>query len=153
MFIGDYYESDGCVRCPPCIREFCNCEGKPDGLNVHDAKLWTQHYVICYKDRCIGEYTCPIVDEMQQYFSPVYNACVGKFRIPPQYGGLMPNCTGKANGKYPNEFDMCRYYTECAWGQFVRSVLCPDWQKYDELLKECTHSPTNMCVCNKVTGW
>ena len=146
LFPGGY--STCGAYCGPCRAP--SCEGNPDGVNMYDGRPWTSWYTICYKERLVTELTCPVDNRVQlpQIYSPELHGCVTIDRIPPEHGGQMPNCTGKEDGRYPNEYGKCDFYTECKWGHFIRSVKCDMGKAFDEVLRECTKSPKNTCTCD-----
>lgn len=49
------YEKNLCLdpyeKCTPCPERLPSCVGLPDGDNVFAGKIWSQHYVVCYKNR------------------------------------------------------------------------------------------------------
>lgn len=54
-----------------------------------------QDYKICYKERLVGVGSCKIWFEL-----PYNGECTSRLYIPILKGGLMPSCTGKADGIY-----------------------------------------------------
>lgn len=78
------------AHCIPCDVRFPNCDGKPDGMAPHEAKLWSPYFTICYKQRTMGEETCPPDGNGQtQFFHPSLNLCVSLELIPKSHGGLL----------------------------------------------------------------
>ncbi|KAH3820314.1 hypothetical protein DPMN_122060 [Dreissena polymorpha] len=134
------YRRNGCVaaHCIPCNVQFGKCEGKPNGLAPHEAKLWSPYYVVCYKDRTVEHNTCKADESGRtQLFHPDFNQCVPLDMIPRDHGGMMPECETKLDGLYPDVSGRCDRYVHCKGGKYAGTVKCAVGEVFDFTRAAC----------------
>ena len=152
---GDYKRNQCPVaHCIPCNVRFPSCQGLANGMNPHEIKRWSPYYVMCYEDRMVSEKLCPAdKDGRTQLFHPDAKACVSLDLIPQEHGGMMPECSGKPDGFYPDAFGRCSQYTACKGGQFQNFVYCMKGEVYDEFMEVCTVVEKACGACGQRTNW
>jgi len=140
-------------HCIPCYIRFPSCEGLPNGQNPHLSKPWSPYYVMCYDSRMVKESLCPAdKDGRTQLFHPEVKACVGLDMIPKEHGGMMPDCRGKPDGFYPDDFGRCTQYTACKGGEFLNYVKCMGGEVYDALMEVCMEPELACGACGQRTN-
>lgn len=139
IFSGDYRRNQCPVaHCIPCSVLSPSCEGKTNGIHSHGSKPWSPYYVVCYQERYISTEMCkPDSNGRTQLFHPEKNECVSLENIPREHGGMMPNCEGKADGFYLDEFGRCNMYVACKGGKFLNTVTCATGEVFDALKLAC----------------
>ncbi|KAK3601573.1 hypothetical protein CHS0354_027817, partial [Potamilus streckersoni] len=150
------YRKNKCsaASCVPCSLRFPSCENLPDGPNVHEQKLWSPFFVHCYKGRTMIETTCPNDPEGRpQIFHPETKECTSLDQIDKAHGGMMPDCTGKPDGFYLDDFGRCDQYVACKDGKFLNYVKCTAGEVYDSKLEYCRPKKEACSPCGERVDW
>lgn len=109
-----------------CQAYHFSCAGLPDGFNEHPVKRPGPFYIICLQERVIAEGTCPRDTDWQAQMFPYNGKCTHRFAIPTSWFniGLLPDCSGKADGHYQYPTRPCDVYYKCEGG-VATAVKCP----------------------------
>ncbi|XP_052778857.1 uncharacterized protein LOC128216337 [Mya arenaria] len=150
---GCQYRSNQCpvAHCIPCSVDLPSCIGKRDGINVHQVKLWSPFYAVCYKERTIKVDRCPADENGRtQLFHPERNECVSLDMIPREQGGMMPECGTKVDGFYQDEFERCDRYVRCQGGKYIGTVKCAVGEVFDGSKGGCVPKEKACGPCGKI---
>ncbi|KAK3084747.1 hypothetical protein FSP39_018218 [Pinctada imbricata] len=93
-----------------------DCKGKPDG----HYDISCRSYVEC-KSEVATTVNCPTVGNTQYVYDG--GKCVNASTVGPPCGDLR-DCTGKADGGYPDHYNNCTSYYVCSSGHFFGHHLC-----------------------------
>ena len=108
----------------------------------------------CYKERTVRQDTCPAEKSGRaQLFHPLENQCVTLDKIPREHGGTMPDCVGKNNGYYLDDFGRCDQYTVCQDDKVLDIVKCKHGERFDVLLEACQNENDACGPCGKKDTW
>ncbi|KAL4226247.1 chitin binding [Mactra antiquata] len=137
--LGDYRRNLCPVaHCVPCSVRMPSCEGKEDGIHANENRLWSPYHVMCYKDRFVSSDMCKADGNGRaQLFHPVKNQCVSLDEIPQEHGGMMPDCVGKKDGYYLDDFGRCDRYSVCKDGKYLNAVQCNAGEVFDAFTEKC----------------
>ena len=142
------YSRNRCPRahCIPCWVYYPSCEGLSDGDNVYSNREWSPWYAVCKEQRLVDTDTCDRDERlnMAQFFSPYLRRCISLYEVPREHGGLLLDCTGKADGHHPDDVTSRPnlYYT-CLGGQRTAIELCEEGMAYGSLTQPCVDIPNN----------
>ncbi|KAL4226248.1 chitin binding [Mactra antiquata] len=126
------------AHCVPCSVRMPSCEGKEDGIHANENRLWSPYHVMCYKDRFVSSDMCKADGNGRaQLFHPVKNQCVSLDEIPQEHGGMMPDCVGKKDGYYLDDFGRCDRYSVCKDGKYLNAVQCNAGEVFDAFTEKC----------------
>ena len=155
MISGNYRRNQCPVaHCIPCHVRLPSCDGKRDGFNAHEGKPWSPYYAVCFKERTVSEETCkPDVNGQPQLFHPGLSACVPLDMIPQEHGGMMPDCSNKRDGLYPDDFGRCDQYVKCESGRYVNKFKCPFGEVFDTLHSQCVEEQKACGLCGQNPTW
>uniref|UniRef100_A0A0B6YCU2 Chitin-binding type-2 domain-containing protein n=1 Tax=Arion vulgaris TaxID=1028688 RepID=A0A0B6YCU2_9EUPU len=92
----------GGAHCEPCQSRLPSCVKRTNGIHAHPMKLWSPYFIECDTERTIGVRWCPKHSPTDSIalFSPDKKACVSRWEIPREQGGLEPSCEGKDDRMY-----------------------------------------------------
>lgn len=114
------------------------CEGRENGANIDDLRLWSPYYAICYKERFVTRGHCPgDIDGHTQIFHPDKRKCVPLDMVPQEHHGTMPKCEGREDGNYLDDVGRCNQFTVCESGAIAEIIKCKGGEVYDTLQEEC----------------
>ncbi|XP_071175832.1 uncharacterized protein [Mytilus edulis] len=117
------YEKNLCLdpyeKCTPCPERLPSCVGLPDGDNVFAGKIWSQHYVVCYKNR-----TKTIKQCSSGFFDPQNRKCSSQVGT----DNIATFCSHHPAARIPNKVNCAQYY-DCSNRNSI----------YQPYLHECTY--------------
>lgn len=115
IFLGEYYPD--CFRCIPCTVEHPNCEGYPDGKNIHSYR-GAPYYMVCDTGRLVTQGPCSRIDIIDY-------SCYDK------------PCSKNLNTRYGTGH--CDSYIWCYYGREY-TYRCPAGTVFDKIRRSCQHS-------------